>query len=895
MLHADDVILTPNARLARTLQLADTAHQMDQGAQTWARPTIQPLSVWYRQLQVDAFLAADQMPAPLAPEQARLIWQSIIESEIFAGQSGLAEMAQAAYLKIHEHGCPHPSTWSGAILNKDQQAFVRWTRAYDRHCQEHHWLDFGVFLSKIPMLIKQGRVALPASITLHGFDIEPAPAYLSALDAMAEAGVGITRSSSNKPSQEAGHTLHVLPTLDDELISAIDWARFTVEQHPEQHVAIVVPTLHQELDRVEKHAKAILDPPAMCLEGPSTQSWHISLGHPLNKTPLVAEALHILKLAHHKFHQPDAARLLRSPWLKGVNEEQAERHRLVLWLNDKEPYWLDASTVIRRAKSIQANAFSKQLNQWHRQRLSAPTRASSDQWAEQFQLELTALGFGFGRTLDRVEYQTLQHWHRVLEQFAGLQAAYPAQTSHMTRAQALEQLNALAHNMLFREQDLGAPIAILGIQEALGAQFDAVWLTGMDEDSWPQSPQRDPLIPGVFQTDIPTASAEGCLALAKQQVAGLMATAPLIHASHHLGDDALPKKPSRLLDSWAQWRVEVHAEPRQAMPIKKAALEQIEDDSCGPGVQEELTRGGVHLLNAQSTCPFKAFGLYRLKARDHRTPRPGISAKDRGTLIHDALEAIWRELEDSDGLASLNDAQLMQKTAEHVNAQLDAYMAKHPKALEEMARQLEADNLVTKIQRWLTLERERPTFRTEHLENSIELTIGPLTLEGKIDRIDQLEHGDHVVIDYKTGKTSRSDWNPTGRIKDAQLPAYALSLDPPPKAIAFAKLTKDGTGFEGFSDGVTGITGVEPIEKYKHAPFKMIEDWETLVTSWKRQLNQLATDYHRGYAAVDPAKSTSCKHCHLKPMCRIQERSAWIDTESDEAGDGALNMGDSRA
>ena len=891
MLQPEDVILTPNARLARTLQLADTQQQLDQGTHAWARPTIQPLSVWFRQLQVDAFIAHSQMPIPLAPEQARILWQRIIESEVFAGQSGLAKMAEAAYLKIHEYACPHPSAWPKSMLNEDQRAFVRWALAYEQHCQKHRWLDFGGFLSILPSWIREERLSLPSSITLHGFHIEPAPIYLQAFAAMAEVGVNVIHQATPEPTSCDTSRLHAFPTIDDELIYAIGWARDHIEKHPQQRVVIVVPGLQQQLDQVEKYAKAILDPPAMCLEAPSIPSWHISLGHPLSKTPWVAQALHVLKLSPHKIHQPDAARLLASPWIKGMDDERAERHRLILWLNDKEPYWLDAGTIIRRAKSINAHAFTRQFSRWHSKRLGSPTRATSNQWAEQFQEELTSLGFGFGRTLDRVEYQTLQHWHRVLEQFAGLQAAYPTEAATLSRAQALEQLNALAHEMLFREQDPGAPIALLGIQEALGAQFDAVWLTGMDEDSWPAAPRRDPLIPGGFQANILTASADGCLALAKQQLAGLMATAPLIHASYGLGDDALPLKASRLLNPFGGWVIETHTQPGQAMPMAQATLEVVADDSKAANLEETTTRGGVHLLNAQSTCPFKAFGQYRLKARDHRTPRPGISAKDRGTMVHDALESIWHELKDSEGLASLDDNALQQKVEQHVSDQLNAYLAKHSKGLEESARHLEAENLTLKIHRWLTLERQRPSFRAKHLENSVQLTIGPLTLEGKVDRIDELPNGDHIVIDYKTGETGRSDWNPSGRIKDGQLPAYALSLDPPPKAIAFAKINKDGIGFEGLSDHPLDIAGIEPIEKYKRSPFKAIEDWDTLVASWRTQLQRLASDFQQGHAPVDPAKPASCQYCHLKPVCRIQERRAWLDGEEDKSHDAMLSDG----
>ncbi|MGC9316522.1 MAG: hypothetical protein ACP5KN_00630, partial [Armatimonadota bacterium] len=49
---------------------------------------------------------------------------------------------------------------------------------------------------------------------------------------------------------------------------------------------------------------------------------------------------------------------------------------------------------------------------------------------------------------------------------------------------------------------------------------------------------------------------------------------------------------------------------------------------------------------------------------------------------------------------------------------------------------------------------------------------------------------------------------PAARIDDPQLPAYALSLDDPPAALAFARLRPDDLGFDGLAREDIGIEGV---------------------------------------------------------------------------------------
>jgi RecB family exonuclease len=184
------------------------------------------------------------------------------------------------------------------------------------------------------------------------------------------------------------------------------------------------------------------------------------------------------------------------------------------------------------------------------------------------------------------------------------------------------------------------------------------------------------------------------------------------------------------------------------------------------------------------------------------------------------------------------------------------------------------------LQRWLEIELARPAFSVAAREAEVELNIGPLQLKGQVDRIDQLDSGQTLIIDYKTGRASRNDWQPGSALASVQLPAYAVNLDPPPAALAYACLKPDEMAFSGLSDGSVTLAGVDALAESKK--FNEIEDWAALTQAWRAQLDQLAEDFAGGWAAVAPRKPEVCQYCHLKSLCRIHERQAMMDEDGDD-------------
>ena len=147
-----------------------------------------------------------------------------------------------------------------------------------------------------------------------------------------------------------------------------------------------------------------------------------------------------------------------------------------------------------------------------------------------------------------------------------------------------------------------------------------------------------------------------------------------------------------------------------------------------------------------------------------------------------------------------------------------------------------------------------------------------MTLTGRIDRIDQLDDGGQVLIDYKTGRVSINDW--VGERPDApQLPLYAVNRDTFPDVVAFARIKNGENRFEGLAVEEELLVDATIFKEWKNCP-DGLEKWTDLEQYWRVNLAELGRQFAAGVAAVDPKiANKSCKYCHLSTLCRIDEKS----------------------
>lgn len=864
------LVLTPTARLARTLSREQALAQVAAGVGAWLPPRIQSFSAWVGELREDYFLVGRDGRVPLTSQQALWVWQSLIDRDVFIGDPEVAVLAQRAWRLIHEHDLDQPGCWPELLLSDDARAFRGWAAAYRVECERRGVVDEWAFAGELPSLIASGQVPVPQALELAGFDLPMTALQVRTVEALEAAGCAVTTRPA-PPSHRSDETASIELTRfrlpDEELRGAAVWARSLLEAGSGRSVAVVVPDLAGRLERVESIFREVFDPPAFALHPVGVEPFHVSLGRPLADWSLVADALAFLDLGSQRLTQPQAHRLLRSPFLAGWQDEAPSRSRALAGLAGRAPFELTFNELRWSLDKAGAVVLQASLQRWQAFRDGPPQQAWPSEWAGRFQQELTSLGFGEGRPLDSREYQVLNRWHDLLESLCALDVVAAGPWS---RPHALRQLAERAKATVFRERNPGVPVEILGVEEALGSRFDALWITTLDNTVWPGAPVREPLIPVAVQASVPRASTDSCLARAQLELDALCASAPIVRGSYARGPEDQALEVTGLLP---EPRL-VEAPPSAAIP--PARLAEPVEDALAPRRSPGPVGGGTGVLRDQSACPFRAYARWRLGAVDLSPPRPGLDAADRGSVIHRALERFWEDLDGLAALQAMDHDALEQRIVTAASAAVDELVARHRAILTPAARRLEERRVGRALSRWLELELQRAGFEVADRESKVMMSFEGLELDGKIDRLDRLPDGRVMLIDYKTGRASRNAWLPEGRIVDPQLPAYALSLSPAPAAIAFARIRPEDLRFEGLADGDTGTPGVVPLADARSG-YRELDSWPELLTAWRVHLDALAREFLAGHAPVDPRDGDACATCHLHALCRIRDRDPYRD------------------
>jgi hypothetical protein len=290
----------------------------------------------------------------------------------------------------------------------------------------------------------------------------------------------------------------------------------------------------------------------------------------------------------------------------------------------------------------------------------------------------------------------------------------------------------------------------------------------------------------------------------------------------------------------------------------------------------------VKSLTLQAECGFRAYGELRLAAEPLEVPAPGIDRRERGMLLHKALELVWIKLEGHFELIA-TDAQVLRPTiADSVAAAVVFVYRGHVPPDLQPAVEREKFRLEQLILKLLERERTRAPFMIEKLEARREVNIAGGSFDLRIDRIDRLEGGGFAILDYKSGEPRSLRWQGEA-IRDPQLLAYLMAeRGRDVVALANVSLANGRAKFTGRSSHKGLLPDINGLNPNKVPPEQIAAAWQTETERWLHGVQRLAAAYIEGHAPVQPA-SDVCRNCHLTTLCRRVELANFAVSPAEDA------------
>lgn len=916
-IEAGGVVVASSVRAARALRRLHAETERGRGLDVWPSPPIVDWGGWLDDLWRVELRAGRESRMLLSALQEHRLWVQIVRPNIegrrLISVAGVAEMAQQAYALLSDY-LALDFLEGGARGGVDVESFREWARRFEGERQAKGWLSRSSLAAALREAVLAQQRAPVAAVVTAGFD-RLTPAQESLLAAFAERGCAVQHWEA---AQDQGQWPH-LPSaasaeLNGALVAGSDardeaaacavWVRRLLQgaSGGSPRIAVIAPDAAPLRGELERIFHEVLAPETLPIDAPEAPPvFEFSLGPPLAQLPMIRSALLLLRWMEDSLRQEEIAWLLLSGFLWGGQQDllplaeadAGRRRRSVLPPEQPLPRFLgrpwpaegpaaQLGDRLRRARAIWLAAAGN----------SGQRRRGFARWVSEAAAILSASGWPGPHSLESEQFQALAKWGDLLDGIAALDFA----EGDVSYAQFLELLEREAQRTIFASESRGAPVQILGPFEAAGMTFDAIWFLGADDARWPLPARAHPFLTGDLQKqrNMPHANADADSELARRVTRRLENSAPLCVFSYAAQDADGPCRPSTLAARDAAGRERRRISCLQARALlaeSSPALEQerarqplpLEEESTAwiPWPREREA-GGHETLKMQAACPFQAFAVKRLHAREMEKEEWGLDAANRGKALHQVLQSLWGELRDLDGLkAAQGDGTLRGRIETAVRRALDAYRPQGAQPEFDSPSQswskswsgaylrAETERIAELAQEWLEFEAKRDFFRAEKLEEQLAAQVGALRLQLRADRVDVVrnESGEsgRVLIDYKTGEIASGVWDGP-RPDDPQMPLYAAYGNVEDlRGVLLAQAQAGKVRFIGrVEESFPPHPGAAKLQQPPYGP--------AMQQQWRHTLLALAEGFLRGEAQVDPKDyPATCKHCPLPGLCRVAE------------------------
>ena len=268
------------------------------------------------------------------------------------------------------------------------------------------------------------------------------------------------------------------------------------------------------------------------------------------------------------------------------------------------------------------------------------------------------------------------------------------------------------------------------------------------------------------------------------------------------------------------------------------------------------------LLTSIIKCPYKTYAEKIMKIQRPKDASFLHNAAQRGELLHLCMQTIWQELTCKNTLVNISNKRLQSLIHESITNSITKLDIQWLDIIIETEKKI----LNSRIHAVLEYEKQRDDFKVISIEKPFTIHCKEHKVTGVIDRVDEIANGQKIIIDYKTGQASISNWL-FENISEPQMPIYALTLPADEVAgLAYFMLKKDNTK-------LIGITKDKNLCKELTTYTKWAPDCLSWSQIWEKWTVDLAKLMEKRYQPpiVKPFNKQICQNCHLHSLCRIND------------------------
>ncbi len=884
LLEARETVLLPSARASGSLRQAFDREQRKRNLRAWESPPAHAWRQWTEGLWSQLVLVGMDDRLLLNSLQEQTLWESIVhatpegERMLRGSLRQLAQLAQSAFALASSFEAV--DAVSRAADNPDTRAYARWQQQLLERCRDQKMLSRSSLDAALGMQVSSLR--LPPVLHLVGFDELP-PAQTSLLKRLGESGVQVQRYSlrADRSGAAFGPSMAASIALSEpaeELAWAVQWIqqRFGASPDKQIRVALVLPDPAAERPALEPLLRAVLapelEPVGVDL---SSTPWHFSAGPPLGTVTMVRHALLLLRWLTEELPSEEIGTLLLSPYLGHADgaEQRARFDAQTLRTHIRlRPEWSFDAFLSSLRPGDPSFGELKAVHSMFGNPTQGTGSGSYADWTELIRKLLRAAGWPGQRTPSASEFVATEAWDGLLDSLATLDFS----GGRVSFAEVLQRLESQAGSTPAPSTTPSAPVEILTLAETQGCVFDAVVVARASDDRLPSPERSHPLLSWDLQRRMKLPGTDPALGYerSRDRLESLLDRCDEVLLLRSASDDNGPLRPTHLaaeLHFLPMSPEELLTTPSPAAPVP---LESVGEDTYLPLSSLEIG-GGARLLELQAACGFRAFAELRLGAEVPAGPTLGLDPRQRGSLLHHAMENFWKATQTQAALRSLTREERHTAVGRAVDEAFLRWRLVPAGAWDQAYLRVCERRLTSLVEAWLQHELERSDFTVLAPEQDQVVSVGPFHLKVRPDRIDRVEGG-FVFVDYKTSADLSTEHWLGERPHAPQLPLYTLLAEPQEvRGLAFARL-RSGKDMKWI-----GLQQAEGDLRQRRGI--RLHDLALQRGEWREQLDRLAKDFADGVTTVDPKSYPhTCRYCEQRLLCRLDAAKLLADEDAED-------------